>query len=47
MNKKELVSEFKRQVKRNLERKFDLSGKAEDIEMFTEVGKRNCYGEGD
>ena len=48
MDKKEAVSELKRQVKEKWQRKFDLTEKAEKIqEIYTEVGKRNCYGEGD
>ena len=48
MDKKESVSELKRQVKEKWRRKFDLMEKAEKIqEIFTDVGKRNCYGEGD
>ena len=48
MDKKEEVSELKRQVIEKWQRKLDLTEKAEKIqEMFTYVGKRNCYGEGD
>ena len=48
MDKKDAVSELKRQVKEKLQRKFDLTEKAEKMqEIFTEVGKRNCYGERD
>ena len=48
MDKKEAVSELKRQVKEKWQRKFDLTEKAEKIqEIYTAVGKRNCYGEGD
>ena len=46
MDKKESVSELKRQVIEKWQRKFDLTEKAEKIhEIFTYVGKRNCYGE--
>ena len=48
MDKKEAVSELKRQIKEKWQRKVHLIEKAEKIqETFTEVGKRNCYGEGD
>ena len=48
MDKREAVNELKRQVKEKWQRKFDLMEKAEKIqEIFTDVGKRNCYGEGD
>ena len=48
MDKKEAVSELKRQATEKWQRIFDLTEKAEKIqETFTEVGKRNFYGEGD
>ena len=46
MDKKEAVAEIKRNLKDKLKRKFDLSYKACRVqEVFTDVGKRNCYGE--
>ena len=48
MDKKEAVSEIKKQVKEKWQRKYVLSEKTEIIqEIFSEVGKRNCCGEGD
>ena len=48
MDKKEAVSEIKKQMKEKWQRKYVLSEKTETIqEVFIEVGKRNCFGEGD
>ena len=48
VDKTEAFSELKRQFKEQWQRKFDLTEKAEKIqEIFTNVGKRNCYGEGE
>ncbi|MCW4261357.1 MAG: reverse transcriptase domain-containing protein [Candidatus Thiodiazotropha endolucinida] len=48
MDKREAVSEMKKQVNVKWQRKYDLSEKVDRVqEIFTEVGKRNCFGEGD
>ena len=48
MDKMEAVSEIKKQMKEKWQRKYVLSEKTETIqEVFTEVGKKNCFGEGD
>ena len=48
MDKKEAVAEIKRNLKDKWKRKFDLSDKAGRVqEVFTDVGKRNCFGEED
>ena len=48
MDMKEAVSELKRQVKEKFQGKFYLTEKAESIqEIFTEIGKRNCFVTGD
>ena len=45
MDKKEAVAEIKRNLKDKWKRKFDLSDKAGRVqEVFTDIGKRNCYG---
>ena len=48
MDKKEAVAEIKRNLKDKGKRKFILSDKAGRVqEVFTDVGKGNCYGEED
>lgn len=48
MDKREAVGEMKKQVKAKWQRKYDLSEKVDKIqEIFSEVGNRNCWGEGD
>ena len=48
LDKKEAVSELKKQMAEKWQRKFTCSENSSHIqEIFTEVGKRNCYGEKD
>ena len=48
IDKKEDVAEIKRNLKDKWKRKFDLLDKAGRVqEVFTDVGKRNCFGEED
>ena len=48
LDKKEAVSELKKQMAEKWQRKYTCSEHSSHIqEIFTEVGKRNCYGEKD
>ena len=48
MDRREAIAEIKRQIAENWKLKFTLSEKMERIqETFTEVGKRDCFGEKD
>ena len=48
LDKKEAVSELKKQMAEKWQRKYTCSEHSNHIqEIFTEVGKRNCYGEKD
>ena len=45
MDKKEAVSEIKKNLKAKWKRKYELSEKVDQIQdVFTEVGCRNCFG---
>ena len=48
LDKKEAVSEIKKNLKAKWKRKYELSEKVDQIQdVFTEVGCRNCFGEKD
>ena len=48
LDKREAVTEIKKNLKVEWKRKFDLSEKVDHIqEIFTGVGYRNCFGEND
>ena len=48
IDKKEAVAEIKRNLKDKWKRKFDLSDiKVSQVQVFTDMGKRNCFGEED
>ena len=47
LDKKEAVSEIKKNLKVKWKRKYELSEKVDQVDVFTEVGCRNCFGEKD